>query len=52
MCKELWIRNYECEIENIVDEFDIEYKKAEEKLNAILESDPCYLDDYSNLYYE
>ena len=52
MCKEMWIRNYEIEIQNIAEEFDIEYDEAESKLEAILENDPSYLDDYSNLYME
>lgn len=51
MCKELWIENYERELENIVYEFDIEFDEAELKLKAMFENDPSYLDDYSNLYY-
>lgn len=50
MCKEMWIANYECEVENIANECDIEYEEAELKLNAMLETNPRYLNDYSNLY--
>lgn len=52
MCKEMWIANYECEVENIANEFDIEFDEAESRLNIILENNPSYLDDYSNLYME
>jgi len=52
MCKELWIANYEIEVENIANEFNIEFDEAEQKLNIILENDPGYLDDYSNLFME
>lgn len=50
MCKEMWILNYECEIENIMEEFDIEADEAELRLQAILDKDSHYLDDCSNLY--
>ena len=50
MCKELWVANYELEVENIANKFNIEYDEAELKLNKILENDSSYLDDYSNLY--
>jgi hypothetical protein len=52
MCKEMWVANYECEVENIASELDIEFDEAEIRLNALLESDPSYLDDYLNLYIE
>ncbi len=52
MCKEMWIANYECEVENIANEFKIEFDEAEARLNAILENDRSYLDDYSNLCME
>lgn len=48
----MWIHNYEIEIENIAEEFGLDYEEAELKLEAILEKDPSYLDDYSNLYIE
>jgi hypothetical protein len=50
MCKEMWIANYECQVENIAIEFDIEFEEAESRLNDTLKNDPSYLDDYSNLY--
>ena len=52
MCKEMWILNYDIEVENIANKFNIEYDEAELKLNAILENDPSYLNDYSNLCME
>jgi hypothetical protein len=48
--KELWIEMYEKEVENIIEEFDIEEKEAEAKLNAILEIDSGYF--YSKFYME
>lgn len=52
MCKEMWVANYEAEVENICEEFDLEYEEAELRLNAMLEDDPNYLNDYSNLHME
>ena len=46
MSKEEWIHSYECAIENIANELDIDMDEAELILDERLEKDTHYLDGY------
>ncbi len=46
MNKERWIESYEEKIEEICEEYNIEYDEAEIRLQRRLTRDPGYLDEY------
>ena len=48
MSKEEWVHSYECAIENIGEELDIEMEEAQKVLDKRLEKDTHYLDGYLN----
>ncbi len=47
MCKELWCQNYDSTLEEICEEKDCDSDEAEKILEARLDEDPGYLNDYS-----
>jgi len=44
--KEIWIQNFESEIERIAEELDLDYEQAEAELKKRLDEDAWYLDGY------
>ena len=46
MCKEIWVQDYECAIEDLAEEHDVDYEESEKILTKLLDEDPSYLDGY------
>lgn len=46
MSKEFWIQAYECALEDIANELDLDFSSAEAVLNEKLKNNPHYLDGY------
>ncbi len=46
MGHELWIEAYEAKIEELCEEFDLEYDQAEKMIEREMDSEAGYLDDY------
>ncbi len=44
--KELWVLAYDCRIEELAEENDLDYDQAEKMLQSFLDEEPGYLDDY------
>lgn len=46
MSKEIWLQSYECAIEDIANQFDIDIDTAQTVLDLVLRSNPNYLDGW------